>query len=190
MVILYSHIMEKIDKKATETKLWLILTGFFLILLILSRLLVEIPNFTPTISLVIFASLFIRNNYAMMVIIVCSQLISDYFLGFYQSMFFVYISYILISICSLYFLKKINYLPILLTSISAPVLFYIVTNFGVWFTMDLYAPSLHGLIDSYVAGIPFLKSSVLSTIIYSSTIYVICKYFVLIDFKKFQTIKK
>ena len=166
------------------------LTGFFLVLLILSRFLVEVPNFTPTISLIIFASLFIRNNYAVMLVVVCSQLISDYFLGFYQSMFFVYISYILIGICSLYFLKKISYLPVLLISIIAPVFFYIVTNFGVWFTMDLYAPTSQGLINSYIAGIPFLKSSVLSTIIYSSTIYVICKYFVLVDFKKFQTIKK
>ena len=166
------------------------LTGFFLALLILSRLLVEVPNFTPTISLIIFASLFIRNNYAVMLVVVCSQLISDYFLGFYQSMFFVYVSYILIGVYSLYFLKRISYLPILLISISAPIFFYIVTNFGVWFTMDLYSPTSKGLINSYVAGIPFLKYSVLSTIIYSSTIYVICKYFVLVDFKKFQTIEK
>ena len=166
------------------------LTGIFLVLLILSRLLVEVPNFTPTISLIIFASLFIRNNYAIMLIVVCSQLISDYFLGFYQSMFFVYISYILIGVYSLYFLKRISYLPILLISISAPIFFYIVTNFGVWFTMDLYSPTSKGLINSYVAGVPFLKSSVLSTIIYSSTIYVICKYFVLVDFKKFQTTEK
>ena len=166
------------------------LTGIFLVLLILSRLLVEVPNFTPTISLIIFASLFIRNNYAIMLIVVCSQLISDYFLGFYQSMFFVYISYILIGVYSLYFLKRISYLPILLISISAPIFFYVVTNFGVWFTMDLYSPTSKGLINSYVAGIPFLKYSVLSTIIYSSTIYVICKYFVLVDFKKFQTIEK
>jgi len=182
--------MEKIDKKTTEIKSWLMLTGIFLVLLILSRLLVEVPNFTPTISLIIFASLFIRNNYAIMLIVVCSQLISDYFLGFYQSMFFVYISYILIGVYSLYFLKIISYLPILLISISAPIFFYIVTNFGVWFTMDLYPPTSKGLINSYVAGIPFLKSSVLSTIIYSSTIYVICKYFVLVDFKKFQTTEK
>ena len=101
--------MEKIDKKTTEIRSWLMLTGIFLVLLILSRLLVEVPNFTPTISLIIFASLFIRNNYAIMLIVVCSQLISDYFLGFYQSMFFVYISYILIGVYSLYFLKIISY---------------------------------------------------------------------------------
>ncbi len=178
------------DKKTADIRSWVILTGFFLILLILSRLLVEVPNFTPTISLIIFTSLFIRNNYAMILIVVCSQLISDYFLGFYHSMFFVYISYILIGVYSLYFLKKINYLQIMLASISAPIFFYIVTNFGVWFTMDLYLPTSQGLINSYIAGIPFLKSSILSTIIYSSTIYIICKYLVLVDFKKFQTIKK
>ena len=182
--------MIKLKEKIYDLKLLLAITGFFLILLILSRLLVEVPNFTPTLSLVIFASLFIRNIYALIFIVIASQLISDYFLGFYESMFFVYISYILIGIYSLLFLKKVNYFPILKTSIGAAVFFYIITNFGVWFTMNLYEPDMQGLINSYIAGLPFLKSSILSTVIYSSTIYVFCKYLFVVNFEKIQTIKK
>ncbi len=68
---------------------------FLVLLLVVSRNLSFIPNFTPTISLIVFASTMFRNYYILASIVIASQLISDYFLGYYSSIFFVYLGYIL-----------------------------------------------------------------------------------------------
>ncbi len=45
------------------------------------------------------------------------------------------------------------------------LLFYAWTNFGVWQLGGLYAPTMDGLMASYVAGIPFLRMQLLSTLV-------------------------
>ena len=108
-------------------------------------------------------------------IIVTSQLFADLFIGYYDTMIFVYGTYILIAILSSNYLTSLNSSKILMISIFTPLIFFITTNFGVWLIMDLYDKSLSGLIASYIAGIPFLKSLTISTILFSFTLYVIFK---------------
>lgn len=44
------------------------------------------------------------------------------------------------------------------------VFFYVWTNFGVWHVGGLYPHTVDGLIASYVAGLPFLKYQLISTV--------------------------
>jgi hypothetical protein len=45
---------------------------------------------------------------------------------------------------------------------AAPVIFYLVSNFGVWlFGHGLYAHTPQGLADCYVAGLPFFRGTLL-----------------------------
>ena len=149
---------------------------FAVLLLIISRSLSFIPNFTPTISLIVFISIMFRNHYILAFIIVLSQVISDYFLGYYSSMLFVYVSYVLIAIASMYILKELNFMRTIGTSFISVLIFYLVSNYGVWQMMDLYQYNLNGLIQCYIAGVPFLKYSLISTLLYSTTIYVLFKF--------------
>jgi len=146
---------------------------FAVLLLIISRSLSFIPNFTPTISLIVFISIMFRNQYILAFIIVLSQVISDYFLGYYSSMLFVYVSYVLIAIASMYILKELNFMRTIGTSFISVLIFYLVSNYGVWQMMDLYQYNLNGLIQCYIAGVPFLKYSLISTLLYSTTIYIL-----------------
>ncbi len=146
---------------------------FLVLLLVVSRNLSFIPNFTPTISLIVFASTMFRNYYILASIVIASQLISDYFLGYYSSIFFVYLGYILLAFASKFILKEIYFVPIIGTSIISVFIFFLVSNYGVWQMMDIYEYSLSGLIECYIAGIPFLKYSLISTLLYSTTMYVL-----------------
>ena len=148
---------------------------FAVVLLIISRSLSFIPNFTPTISLIVFISIMFRNHYILAFIIVLSQIISDYFLGYYSSMLFVYLAYVSIAIASKHILKKLNFIHVIGTSCISVLIFYLVSNYGVWQMMDLYQYNLNGLVQCYIAGIPFLKYSLISTLLYSTTIYVLFK---------------
>ena len=109
---------------------------FLVLLLVVSRNLSFIPNFTPTISLIVFASTMFRNYYILASIVIASQLISDYFLGYYSSIFFVYLAYILLAFASKFILKEINFVSIIGTSIISVFIFFLVSNYG-WQMMNI-----------------------------------------------------
>ena len=88
-------------------------------------------------------------------------------------MLFVYVSYVLIAIASMYILKELNFMRTIGTSFISVLIFYLVSNYGVWQMMDLYQYNLNGLIQCYIAGVPFLKYSLISTLLYSTTIYIL-----------------
>ncbi len=146
-----------------------------MLILIFSRTLSYIPNFTPTLSLIIFLSFLIRDKYLAVFIVITSLLVTDFILGFYSSMIFVYSAYIIVCLISYVFLNHRNLKNVIKLSISSELLFYLITNFGVWMMTNTYTSDIHGLYQSYIAAIPFLKLSLGSTLIYSVTIYMIFK---------------
>ena len=42
------------------------------------------------------------------------------------------------------------------------LLFFVISNFGVWFLGNLYTPDLNGLINCYILAIPFFKNTIIS----------------------------
>tara|TARA_Y100000996_G_scaffold415255_1_gene408966 strand:+ start:7457 stop:7984 length:528 start_codon:yes stop_codon:yes gene_type:complete len=162
----------------------------FILLLVLSRIIVEIPNFTPTVALIMFASVLLKDKLSFIVCVIFSQIISDAYLGFYDGMLFTYLAYLIIGFATSGLVKELKFSKILFMAVVSPVLFFLITNFGVWYSMDLYQPSFEGLTHSYVAGIPFLKMTMTATILYSVTIYVIYKYIIHMPKSIFKSSKK
>jgi hypothetical protein len=48
--------------------------------------------------------------------------------------------------------------------------FFVVTNFAVWASKSLYAPTWAGLLDSYVHGLPFYRTMLAGDICFLSLI--------------------
>lgn len=69
-------------------------------------------------------------------------------------------------------LLRINTLArMLLGAILAPLVFFVISNFGVWCQGALYPMSAAGLLQCFVMGLPFLKISMLSTLFYCTLAY-------------------
>jgi len=47
------------------------------------------------------------------------------------------------------------------------VVFFLVSNLGVWVSTEMYAKSWTGLIDCYAAGVPFFRYTLSGDLIYS-----------------------
>ena len=144
-------------------------------LLVISRMISDIPNFTATIALIMFTSYLIRDKFLSVLVILVSQIISDLYIVIYSSMFFVYGAYVFIALLSPIIMNKLSFKSVLISSLVTPTIFYIVSNFGVWITGSTYPLSLDGLIMCYVAGIPFFDETLLSTVVFSVTIYAMMK---------------
>ena len=130
-----------------------------------SRFIPHPPNFTSLIALSFYVPAIFGIRY-LPVLLVCFA-ITDYIIGFHNTMFFTWGSVIIISLISKYFLNTI------LTRVSGAlfgaIIFYIVTNFGVWYG-GMYEPNLEGLTLSYIMGLPFFGYSLISTLIFSAII--------------------
>ena len=58
-----------------------------------------------------------------------------------------------------------------MVALASSVLFFVVTNFGVWATQGMYPMSLEGLVACYVAAIPFFQNSLLGNAFYTSVLF-------------------
>jgi hypothetical protein len=58
-----------------------------------------------------------------------------------------------------------------LASVGAALLFYLVTNFGVWTRGVLYPLTWEGLVTCYVAAIPFLRNAILGNAFYAIALF-------------------
>lgn len=146
-----------------------------MLLLILARLLPHVANFTPVMALVLLASLTFRRSGVALILSLGSILISDFFLGFYEGIEWVYLAYFL-SIAFTVLLKPLQrniWVKGALAGLSGNIIFFIVSNFGVWMQGQFYSKTFEGLVSCYVAAIPFFVQSLLSTMIYGALLVVI-----------------
>lgn len=134
----------------------------------LSRVVVHTPNFSPVLSLAFLGGMYLRGRQAVLVPLAL-MVISDFILGFHDTMFFTWGSIVLISVLGLGLKERKNVGTLLGGSIASAVLFFIVTNFGAWLT--LYPHTMAGLRECYILAIPFFRSSLASTVAYSLVFY-------------------
>ena len=145
---------------------------FILIFSILafSRFIPHPPNFTSLIALSFYVPALMGLRYVTFVII--SFMLTDLILGFHQTLFFTWGSVVLIGLISNYLSKSFS--QRLLGSLISVVIFFIITNFGVWLT-GMYGYDFKGLIACYVLAIPFFGYNLISTAILSIFIETIIK---------------
>jgi hypothetical protein len=144
-----------------------------ILILSFSRLIPHPPNFTPIIAVAIMSSYFFKNIYLSCATLLISMLLADAFIGFYSNMFFVYFSLLLILFIFHRISEKMNFKNLFICGFIASLIFFIISNFGVWVlgspgVLDLpYEKNLNGLVECYILAIPFFGNTFLSTLIFS-----------------------
>ena len=127
--------------------------------ILISRLIPHPPNFTTSIAIAFYLpALF---GYKYMIIALAAFILSDLVIGLHGLLIFTWSSIILIGFFSKYF--KNFYLRIL-GVVGSCIIFYLVSNFGVWFLSGTYTNDMSGLITCYFMGLPFLQNSLLSSL--------------------------
>ena len=146
-----------------------------ILILALARLIPHPDNFTPIIALAIMSSYFFRNVNFAYTVMLFSMLLADFFIGFYSYMLFVYVSLFLIVLIFFKISKKMNYKNLFIFSFFGSVIFFLISNFGVWLVGNLYERNINGLIECYFMAIPFFKNTIISTLIFSYSSLIIYK---------------
>ena len=143
----------------------IVLIILFIFCTVMTRLAPHPPNFTPLISIVIFCGIIFKNKYGFLIPFI-AMFISDIWLGFHNVLFYVYFSLLIIFTMSYLYKNNNNLKNIIYLSFSGSILFFIISNFGVWIIG--YPNTFQGFIACYYAAIPFFHNTLLSTLIYST----------------------
>jgi len=138
-----------------------------------SRLVPHAPNFTPVISIALFAGAYLQKKFAFLIPL-AAMLMSDMIVGFYNpvSMAFVYGSFLLIVAIGITTNNKVSVIRIGGFSLAGAVLFFVLTNLGVWIVPNsMYPRTFAGLVECYVMAIPFFGNTIYSALLYSGLMF-------------------
>lgn len=153
-----------------------------------ARLIPHVPNFTPTESIAIFGAAYLGRKYLMFVVPLVVLYLSDFIINntiarsFFteqdgivwldQYMIYNTIAILLMVLLSSQLLKKVTAINVLLSVVSASVIFFMITNFGSWASeKSIYPSDFNGLMMSYTAGLPFFRSTLMGNVIFSTILF-------------------
>lgn len=166
----------KLNKTILITSL--ILIGAF------SRILPHPPNFTAIASIGLFAGALMGGRILKYVVPFLALFLSDilinntiyasYYDGFVlwrPGFLWVYAPMLIMVGFAPLLIKKLNTTSVLGGSIAASLVFFVVSNFGVWITDAMYPISVSGLIACYTAALPFLLNTLMGSVFFSVVLF-------------------
>ena len=134
------------------------------------RLLPHPPNFAPIAGLALFGGAYLNKKYALILPLI-ALFASDLFIGFHSTMPFVYGSFLLSGLIGLGLQSKKSVPTVFGASLLSSVLFFVITNFGVWAVSGMYAPTIEGLVKCYTLALPFFRNTLLGDFFYTGLFF-------------------
>lgn len=153
-----------------------------------TRLIPHVDNFTPMESVSLFGAAYFSRKWWAFLTLVFIMYITDFVINntvarpfftetegvvwFSNYMIYNALAYVAITSLGILFLQKVSASKVVFLSLTSSVLFFLVTNFGVWMSeVSLYPRSFSGLMMSYTAALPFFRNSMLSTLVFSTMMF-------------------
>ena len=121
---------------------------------VLLRFSPHIPNFAPIGAIALFGGAMLGRKFAVGLPL-AAMVISDIFIGFYQGILFTWLGFALVATFAMLLKNKKFTQRVAIGAPAAAIIFYLVSNFGVWLTSGMYSLTLAGFIDCYVQDYPF-----------------------------------
>ena len=145
-------------------------------LTIVTRLIPHYPNFTALGAAALFGGAYFRKQTAIAIPLL-AMFFSDLILNnllyrvqlpgndtgfvlFEPAVLWSYAALIIIALLGYRFIRTRKVLPVIGASLTASLLFFLISNFAVWLNSGLYPKTTAGLMTAYGAGLPFFGNTV------------------------------
>lgn len=161
----------------------------FLALIAIAALYRIIPGrpygFAPQIAMALFGGAVIKDKKLAFALPILSMFLSDVLFeflyytgvstmhGFYEGQLTNYLLFALLTIGG-FFIKKINLVNVIVASLAAPTVYFLLSNFMVWLsgTGGYQRPqTFEGLMTCFADGLPFYQNSLAGTLCFSALFF-------------------
>jgi hypothetical protein len=150
----------------------------FVLAAIVLRLVVHPENVTPVGAMFLFSGGTFRSKRDSLLVPLAALLLSDYAVDHFRyggryAWFspYTWIGFLLVGLLGWTLRKKLTVARVVVTSLAGSVIFFLVSNFGVWMGWKLYSPTFGGLINCYVMALPFFRNSILGDLVYAGLMF-------------------
>ncbi len=130
-----------------------------------------IPNFTAVGAIALFAGAKFSDKRAAFLLSMGIMLVSDLFIGFHNTMWAVYGAFAFTVFLGILIQGKKGVLPIAGASLLSSLVFFLLTNFAAWYGSTLYPQNIAGLLESYIAALPFLRNEAAADILFNGIFF-------------------
>ena len=137
------------------------------------RLLPQVSNFSPVAAAALFAGAVLGRRWLALLVPIAAMLIGDLALGFYDGRVMAVV-YAALALPALIGMMARNGRPWFIAiggALTASLIFYLTTNLAVWAFGGQYKFDMAGLIQCYIAALPFLKYTVAGDLFWSVALF-------------------
>ncbi|MEP7320281.1 MAG: DUF6580 family putative transport protein [Saprospiraceae bacterium] len=153
---------------------------------ILSRMIPHAPNFTAVGATAMFAGALLRPTWISYVLPLIILWLSDLFLnnGMYKHMFpeyyqgwtwmgdlYVYGGFLLMVLIGNVVIRKIKFSSIFIASILSSLIFFLISNYGVWLHSKQWPQTITGLTACYEFAIPYFWNTLAGDLIFGAVLF-------------------
>ena len=147
---------------------WLV--SGLLLLGIVARLVPHVWNATPVMAIALFGGTYLAKRWAI-ILPLAIVATSDFIIGWHNTIPFTWGAFILTGMLAWWIRRHPSATCIVAAALAGSVLFFLITNFGVWLVGELYPRTIAGLWACYVAAIPFFRSSLFGDLVYTTVFF-------------------
>jgi hypothetical protein len=146
------------------------LAAGLIVLGVVARLVPHPPNATPVMAIALFGGTYLARRWAIllpMAILVASDLV----LGWHPDIAFKYAAFALTGTLAFWIRPSPTPGRILTAAVAGSLLFFVVTNVGVWAAGGLYPPTPAGLRECFVLALPFYRNTLMGDLAYTAALF-------------------
>jgi hypothetical protein len=136
-----------------------------------SRLVPHPWNLTSIAAVALFGGAYFQDRRLAFAVPLGALFLSDLVFGLYHGMAVVYVSFAMIVGIGLWLRSRRQPALIAGAALASSVLFFVLTNFGVWASGHLYPRTWAGLVTCYTAALPFFRNSLEGDLLYTLVLF-------------------
>jgi hypothetical protein len=155
-----------------------------------SRLVPHLHNAAPVAAITLFAAAYFPSRRWSVLLPLAAMFLSDVVLyatkdvayrdQALSNMLFVYSTFAVIACLGQWLRQRVSIGRVVGTTLAGSAVFFLITNFGAWLSLSqplsatepaMYSRTLSGLMNCYIAGIPFFRGTFVGDVVYSAVLF-------------------
>ncbi len=140
------------------------------IMAIISRFIPHPANWTALGALALWSSSLFRDRTVAWILPLAVLFLTDLVLGFYPNIIWTYAALAAMTAVGTLIKPEIAVWRFAVGSLAASLLFFLISNFGVWASSGLYSRDIFGLERCFLAAVPFFSNQVAGDLLYGAVV--------------------
>lgn len=153
------------------------MTYLIVLAAVLARFVPYAPNFSPVYGALLFSGAYLKSRdsvwFPVALLAVTDPLISAwiYHMRWEWNQAFLWAAFAAVAVIGRQLRDRVSAIRVVGAALAGGTVFFLISNFAVWLGWKMYPATWPGLVTCYVAALPFFRSTLASTLVFSAVLF-------------------